>query len=44
MEEVNITFKDRKPNATQDYLGLKINAADLYQFVLRFSELIDPEP
>ena len=44
MEEVNITFKDRKPNAMQDYWGLKINAADLYQFVLRFSELIDPEP
>jgi hypothetical protein len=44
MSEVNITFKDRKPNAPSDYWGLSMNASELYEFVLRFSELIDPEP
>jgi hypothetical protein len=43
MSEVNISFWDRKPNALTDYWGMKINAEALYQFVLCFSKLIDPE-
>jgi hypothetical protein len=43
MSEVNITFRDRKPNASDDYWAVKINAEALHQFVLCFCQLIDPE-
>jgi hypothetical protein len=44
MSEVNITFRDRKTKAIEDNWGVTINAEALHQFVLCFSQLIDPEP
>jgi len=41
LQEVHITFADRRPRQDQDYWAASINAEELKTFVLKLAELLD---